>query len=109
MLPIGQSSSDGKITYIGNEWCAMFVSYCFDSCGLIPSVLDHAIIVCETNQWYAEGKFKLKESYTPKAGDIIMYGSLGNCYHTGIVTDCDGTYVYTVEGNSGSRWLVGSN
>lgn len=101
VLPMGQPTSDGRFSYFGADWCAMFVSYCFDSCGLVPDVLDHTITCCETSQWYAEGKFKLKGSYTPKAGDIIMYGTLGNCYHTGIVTDCDGTTVYTVEGNSG--------
>ena len=51
------------------------------------------------------GKFREKSSgYVPKAGDIIFFvGDPGYISkHTGIVTNCDGTYVYTVEGNSGS-------
>lgn len=82
----------------------MFVSYCFDSCGLIPSVLEHSYIGCTsaTQHWITEGKMKPKETYTPKAGDIIFFGNASSRYHTGIVTDCDGTYVYTVEGNTGS-------
>lgn len=103
MLPIGERPTGASWTYFGADWCAMFVTYCFDSCGLIPSILDHPIKACETSAWYNAGKVKLKSEYTPKAGDIIFYGVLGNCYHTGIVTDCDGTYVYTVEGNSGGN------
>lgn len=103
VLPIGTTSSDGRASYFQNEWCAMFVTYCFDSCGLIPTVLEHGFIECnaETEEWVTSGKLVQKEFYTPKAGDIIFYeNEWGRC-HTGIVTDCDGTYVYTVEGNAG--------
>lgn len=104
VLPLGTSASDGQCSYFGDEWCAMFVSYCFDSCGLIPSVLEHSYSGCtgQTQHWINEGKMKPKESYAPKAGDIIFYGSASSRYHTGIVVDCNGTYLTTVEGNSGS-------
>lgn len=101
-MPIGTTASDGG-AYFENEWCAMFVTYCFDSCGLIPSVLEHSYTGCtlQTQHWITDGKMKPKETYTPKAGDIIFFGNASSRYHTGIVTDCDGTYVYTVEGNTG--------
>ncbi len=103
-MPIGKTVSDGRFAYFEDEWCAMFVSYCFDSCGLIPSVLEHSYTGCtsQTQGWITSGKMKPKETYTPKAGDIIFFGNASSRYHTGIVTDCDGTYVYTVEGNTGS-------
>ena len=103
-MPIGTTVSDGGFAYFEDEWCAMFVTYCFDSCGLIPSVLEHSYTGCtgQTQHWITEGKMKPKETYTPKAGDIIFFGNESSRYHTGIVTDCDGTYVYTVEGNTGS-------
>lgn len=45
------------------------------------------------------------EQYIPKSGDIIFFrwdwdGSYGYS-HTGIVKDCDGVKVYTIEGNTG--------
>ena len=38
-----------------------------------------------------------------KAGDVIFFTWNGGASigHTGIVTGCDGRYVYTVEGNTG--------
>ncbi len=44
-------------------------------------------------------------SYTPKTGDIIFYTWAANTSsgadHTGVVAYNDGTYVYTIEGNTG--------
>ena len=38
----------------------------------------------------------------PQAGDIIIYDwdGDGGYSHVGIVYDCDGVYVYTIEGNA---------
>lgn len=89
----------------GDNWCAMFVSYCFDNCGLIPSVLPKSYVGCGTacSDWMPTGQIVSRQQYPiPKSGDIIFYARGSDIYHTGIVTDCDGTYVYTIEGNSGS-------
>ena len=87
----------------------MFVSYCFDQQGLIPDVLNESYVGCtdEVSKLKARGEFKnsnaLGGSYIPQPGDIIFFTKNGGItsYHTGIVVKCDGSRVYTVEGNSG--------
>lgn len=102
------TTSEGK-TFWGADWCAMFVSYCFDQQGLIPDVLNESYVGCtdEVANLKARGEFEnssaLGGSYTPQPGDIIFFTKDGGVtsYHTGIVVKCDGAKVYTVEGNSG--------
>lgn len=101
-----------------DEWCAMFVSYCFNECGLIPDVLPRPYASCGLiYDLYNQGNSRVKivgnkgvfagvtkDNYTPSPGDIIFF-NWGNdriASHTGIVINCDGTKVYTVEGNTGS-------
>lgn len=95
----------------GDEWCAMFVSYCTDQLGYIDAGVIDWYVGCSTEYKILEsrGQFRLANSgYIPQSGDIIFFGTLGleyPSYHTGIVTSCDGSTVYTVEGNtSGSAW-----
>lgn len=104
---IGQGHSTFTSYYhVQDNWCAMFVSYCYDKCGLIPSVLPSSFMGCsnEVRSLRSIGKFRERSSgYIPKAGDIIFYvGDTDISGHTGIVIDCDGISVYTVEGNAGS-------
>ena len=43
-----------------------------------------------------------RTTYTPVAGDVIVFtDDKKTRSHTGMVYSCDGTYVYTIEGNSG--------
>lgn len=83
----------------------MFVSYCFDQCGLIPSVLPNKYASCgtEVTMLRNSGRFRERNSgYVPKPGDIIFFrGTTTPSSHTGIVTGSDGNKVYTIEGNSG--------
>lgn len=91
---------------LANHWCAQFVSYCFDKCGLIPSALTRWYTYVPTGISDAKANGTYRESnsgYVPKSGDIIFFdwqGDRNDGDHTGIVTDCDGTTVYTVEGNA---------
>lgn len=94
---------------LADNWCAQFVSFCFDKAGLIPDVLPEKYTGCTSvirNVLRPQGKFVYANSgYIPKAGDIFFIVDDDPNYessHTGIVTDCDGTTVYTVEGNSGT-------
>ena len=103
-----------------DNWCAMFVSYCFNECGLIPSVLPRPYAACGLiNDLYNEGNPRVKivgnmgvfagvskDNYIPSAGDIIFFnwGDANVASHTVIVVNCDGSKVYTVEGNSGGSW-----
>ena len=104
---------EGIRTFYGNEpsieadWCAMFVSYCYYNCGLIPDVLSNPFRGCEEFRLMDESRRRTQEdypNYVPKSGDIIFYDweNDGSIDHTGIVVDCDGIKVYTIEGNTGS-------
>lgn len=90
---------------VKDNWCAMFVSYCYDKCGLIPSVLPKSYLGCSDEVRFLRNKGLFRErtsKYIPKAGDIIFFkGTTDISGHTGIVTNCDGIKVYTVEGNAG--------
>ncbi len=93
----------GESGFSYGAWCAMFVSWCAYQAG-IPSetVYYHAYCPYGVTWWKNQGLWKAAGSYTPKAGDIIYFQSGGTASHIGIVTDCRGGYVYTVEGNTSS-------
>lgn len=94
-------------------WCAAFVSWCANECGFIESGIIPASAWCndfrtfakEDNRWTA-GQAHGGGSYLPKAGDLILFDWTGSTVsdldHIGIVKECDGTTVFTVEGNSGN-------
>lgn len=91
---------------VEGQWCAWFVSHCFEHEGLIPSVLEYSSWGC-TSWWQdflSKGKAKRKEEYTPQTGDIIFYDgsprNSGYSGHVGIVVECDGSIVHTIEGNT---------
>lgn len=101
------------------DWCAMFVSYCYKQCGLIPEVLKETYLGCtaEVNILKSRNEFiDASTGYVPKPGDIIFFKGYQNGVivspHTGIVTSSDGIKVYTVEGNTGlstaSQYWAGS-
>ena len=86
------------------EWCACFVSWCADQSGLIASGNVPKFSLCSDGVSWFQGKNKWQSGgTTPTAGMIIFFDwdHDGTCDHVGIVERCDGTTVYTVEGNSG--------
>lgn len=88
------------------EWCACFVSWCADQCGYLDSgiFVKHSSCNAGVTAWKRRGQFQYRSSsYIPKAGDIVYFDwGYGNPPdHVGIVQSCDGTTVYTIEGNSG--------
>lgn len=86
------------------EWCACFVSWCADQAGLIQSGAVPKFSVCtDGKNWFQnQGRWQGAGSM-PSPGAIIFFDweHDGTCDHVGIVERCDGTTVYTVEGNSG--------
>jgi len=81
-------------------WCAMFVSWCSNEVGISTAIIPKYASVSAGMAWFQErGLFEYKETYVPKAGDLIFFKSDG-ASHTGIVISCDGTTVYTIEGNT---------
>ena len=103
---------DGRV-----EWCACFVSWCADQCGLIANGAIPKFASCPAGvEWFrSNGKWK-DNGYSPAAGAIIFFDWDGDGVsdHVGIVEKCENGRVYTVEGNSDDRaqqsiYIVGSN
>lgn len=86
------------------DWCACFVSWCADQCGLIDAGTVPKFSLCTDGAaWFADQGRLMDGSYVPSAGDIIFFDwdGDGNADHVGIVETVSGGRVYTVEGNSG--------
>lgn len=86
------------------DWCAMFVSFCFDNCGKVPNPLPKNYCSCKDG-WDSLGSKQRPSAarggnYIPKPGDTIYFGTDAR-NHTGIVIDCDGSTIHTIEGNTG--------
>lgn len=86
------------------EWCACFVSWCADQCGLIENGTFPRFSLCSAGMsWFqTNGKWQ-GNTYQPSPGTIIFFdwNGDGNPDHVGIVEKCENGRVYTVEGNSG--------
>ena len=86
------------------EWCACFVSWCTEQCGLITDGAVPKFASCPAGvEWFqSNGKWK-DNTYSPTAGTIIFFDwdRDGVSDHVGIVEKCENGRVYTVEGNSG--------
>ena len=85
------------------EWCACFVSWCSDQCGYIESGIIPKHSYCPTGvEWFrSRGQWQDRNSI-PAPGTIIYFdwGGDGIADHVGIVESCDGSTVYTIEGNA---------
>ena len=85
------------------EWCACFVSWCGDQCGYIESGVMPKHSYCPTGvEWFrSRGQWQDRNSI-PAPGSIIYFdwGGDGVADHVGIVESCDGSTVYTIEGNA---------
>lgn len=83
-----------------SDWCAMFVSWCANQAGIDESVFPRfALCSAGCDYFMSKGQFNYSGSYIPKPGDLIFYASYGSIYHVGLVTGCDGSNVYSIEGN----------
>ena len=85
------------------EWCACFVSWCGEQCGYIESGAMPKHSYCPTGvEWFrSRGQWQDRNSI-PAPGAIIYFdwGGDGIADHVGIVESCDGSTVYTIEGNA---------
>lgn len=83
-------------------WCAMFVSWCAYKAGISESVIPKHASCDKGVTWFKnKSKFKTRVSgYTPKAGDIIYFGSASDATHVGIVEKVSNKRVHTIEGNT---------
>ena len=86
------------------EWCACFVSWCANECGLIESGAIPKFSYCPTGvQWFKDAGLWRAGGEEPQPGDIVFFDweGDGTSDHVGIVESCDGRTVETIEGNSG--------
>lgn len=101
-------ASDGTSLGGSAEWCAMFVTYCFDKCNILDTI-SGGYTSCSTkvNSLRNEGK-ELKtvaDGYIPQSGDVVFWNTPNGTYpwpHTGIVHSSNGTTVKIIEGNTGN-------
>lgn len=87
------------------EWCAIFVSWCADQCGLLDSGAVPKFSGCGTGvQWFQSRGQWLPGSATPEPGMLIFFKWYGSdaliADHVGIVERVENGRVYTIEGNS---------
>lgn len=77
-----------------SPWCGMFVSWCAKEAGIPTGVLKRTGIANPSNFGlsYKDGK-----NYTPKKGDLFFKKGFS---HVGFVYYTEGSYFYTIEGNT---------
>lgn len=99
-------SADDTETFTHDMWCAMFCRYVLKKTNSDCKALQGSANYCPT--WIEALKnnnlFHVKGSrYTPKAGDLIFFGS-GGSEHVGLVESYNSKTkeMKTIEGNSGS-------
>ena len=87
------------------EWCAIFVSWCADQCGLLEqgAVPKFAGVGTGVNWFQSQGQW-LPGSATPEPGMLIFFRWYGSdaliADHVGIVDRVENGRIYTIEGNS---------
>lgn len=101
----------------GFDWCDVFVDWCFVKAFGVDTAKK---LLCQpekslgagcrfsANYYKEKGQFFTKD---PKPGDQIFFwnSSKTDVAHTGIVTEVDSRYVYTVEGNTSAASGVVAN
>lgn len=85
------------------EWCAVFVSWCAGQNGYIDAGSVPKFAGCmQGSHWFMERNLWMPRGYLPLPGEIIFFDWDGDELpdHVGIVEVCDGSTVYTIEGNT---------
>ncbi len=88
----------------GYAWCMAFQSYCANECSVLNSAVPKTASCSQAVSWYNQrGQFHLSAyyggNYTPKAGDLVFYGSRGSSHVGMIVGASVNGYLQVVEGN----------
>lgn len=91
------------------EWCACFVSWCYNRMG--ENEPRFAACTSQGMPWFqSRGQWGDRNYADIAPGDAIFFDwdNSGDADHVGIVIGTDGTNVYTVEGNSGDACKIRS-
>ena len=86
------------------EWCAIFVSWVADQNGFISDGRFPKFAGCSVGEsWFRSAGAWQEGGYQPSPGEVIFFDWNGDRIpdHVGIVESCDGSTVYTIEGNWG--------
>lgn len=88
----------------GNPWCAAFVAWCFDQCGV------KTVRSAWSPSWFPSNRVIWKQGVgtVPHAGNVfgIWFNNRNRIAHVGFIDEWHGKYAITVEGNTndaGSR------
>ncbi len=87
--------------FVEAAWCYMFVSWVFNQAGATAPCIPGAYCPTGVNQTKAAGRNVAARSAV--AGDIVFFdwGPDGTSDHVGIVESNNGSYLTTIEGNTG--------
>ena len=94
------------------EWCACFVSWCFNECGYLDTGTAPKFAGCVSGiEWFRSREQWADNTVEPSPGMIVFFDwndpngasgpQDGEADHVGIVEKCENGIVYTIEGNSG--------
>ena len=94
------------------EWCACFVSWCFNECGYLDTGTAPKFAGCVSGvEWFRSHGQWADNTIEPAPGMIVFFDwndpngasgpQDGEADHVGIVEKCENGIVYTIEGNSG--------
>ena len=94
------------------EWCACFVSWCFNECGYLDTGTAPKFAGCVGGvEWFRSRGQWADNTVNPAPGMIVFFDwndpngasgpQDGEADHVGIVEKCENGIVYTIEGNSG--------
>ena len=94
------------------EWCACFVSWCFNECGYLDTGTAPKFAGCVGGvEWFRSHGQWADNTVEPAPGMIVFFDwndpngasgpQDGEADHVGIVEKCENGIVYTIEGNSG--------
>ena len=94
------------------EWCACFVSWCFNECGYLDTGTAPKFAGCVGGvEWFRSREQWADYMVEPAPGMIVFFDwndpngasgpQDGEADHVGIVEKCENGIVYTIEGNSG--------
>lgn len=80
-------------------WCAIFVSWCSRVADISTNIIPNFASCSAGKQWFENrNQFHYRGTYIPKTGDLIFFSG-----HVGIVKSCNGSSVYTIEGNTSNQ------
>lgn len=93
------------------EWCACFVSWCFNECGYLDTGTAPKFAGCVGGvEWFRSREQWADNTIEPAPGMIVFFDwndpngasgpQDGEADHVGIVEKCENGIVYTIEGNS---------